>query len=316
MTSETSVAAPRFKASRMIRAFDSASAFCARAEATCALTSPSCWLDNVVLLVPIIRLVVARYCSTLASASATLWRSFSISPSRHCAGIAALLLPRRLLQHQEAVGDGIDDLRGELRILRLELDRDDARLVDLERHQPVHVALEHPLLGRLAHRIPDQPGERRARCGSPTRPRSTGSNSGFSPSFSLRMTSSARPRDRMSCTWLVTASWSTVAERSVRAVRLRPQEDVFAGLDQHPRFRLVARRNIVDRGEGNRGRQQREPDDQALAAPDRAPERAQIELVDRLRYAAASGRHRTRLHVLTSTRAQLRATLSRAITDH
>ena len=46
-------------------------------------------------------------------------------------------------------------------------------------------------------------------------PRSTGSNSGSSPSLSFLMTSRARSRDRISCTWLVTASWSTVAPRSV-----------------------------------------------------------------------------------------------------
>ena len=45
-------------------------------------------------------------------------------------------------------------------------------------------------------------------------PRSTGSNSGRSASLSFLITSRATSRERMSCTWLVTASWSTVAPRS------------------------------------------------------------------------------------------------------
>ena len=46
-------------------------------------------------------------------------------------------------------------------------------------------------------------------------PASTGSNSGRSPSLSFLITSRARSRDRMSWTWLVTASWSTVVPRSM-----------------------------------------------------------------------------------------------------
>ena len=112
-----------------------------------------------VLLVPMKRLVLERYCSTLASASATLVRSLSISPESHCAGGARLLLLGGLLQDQIALGDRVGDLRGKLGILRFELDRDDARFLDLEGRQPVVIALEHPLLGRHAHRVLDEPDE-------------------------------------------------------------------------------------------------------------------------------------------------------------
>jgi hypothetical protein len=69
------------------------------------------------------------------------------------AGAAGLVLLGRLLQHQIALGDRVGGLRGEIGILRLELDRDHARLLHLKRGEPFVVALEHPLLGRHLQRI-------------------------------------------------------------------------------------------------------------------------------------------------------------------
>ena len=59
-----------------------------------------------------------------------------------------------------------------------------------------------------------------------------------------------------------------------RLLGVRPQEDVLAGLDQDPRFRLVSRRDVVDRREGEQRGDQREPDDQEFLcarARDREP---------------------------------------------
>ena len=65
----------------------------------------------------------------------------------------------------------------------------------------------------------------------------------------------------------------------------RPEENVLAGLDQHPRFGFVARRDQIDGDEGEAGGDKRQPDDPALLAPQRAAERAEIEFIDRLRNA-------------------------------
>ncbi len=89
-----------------------------------------------------------------------------------------------------------------------------------------------------------------------------------------------------------------------RPLRLRTQEDVFAGLDQDPRLGLVARRDHVDGKEGEPRRSQRQKEDAAFAAPERPPERTQIKLVDGLRH--ASSRRLTRLHEPTSLTRQPR----------
>ncbi len=72
---------PVFNMSRISLALVSASAACARDAATCALTSPSCCADSEVLLLPTKRPVLARYASTLDSASTTFLRKVSIWPA-------------------------------------------------------------------------------------------------------------------------------------------------------------------------------------------------------------------------------------------
>jgi hypothetical protein len=63
-------------------------------------------------------------------------------------------------------------------------------------------------------------------------------------------------------------------------VGFRPQEDVLAGLDQNPRFRLVSRGDQADRDEGDRGRPHRQREDRSSSVPQRASERTKIELFD------------------------------------
>ena len=99
--SENSIGVAGFQGARgSVRAFASASAFCARAAASCALNSPSCWFDSVVLLVPMNRLVLARYFSTLASASATLLAQPLDLAGEPVAGAARLVLLGGLLQQR------------------------------------------------------------------------------------------------------------------------------------------------------------------------------------------------------------------------
>src|SRR3954466_700771 len=83
VTSEESSDWPERSASRICRARASVSAFCARAAETWLLNSVSCWPTRLVLLLPTNRLDLARYSSTLASASDTLLRNFSSSPDSH-----------------------------------------------------------------------------------------------------------------------------------------------------------------------------------------------------------------------------------------
>src|SRR3954454_8128506 len=64
-------------------AFDSASDFSARALFSWVLSSPICWLDKVVLFVPMNRLDLERKSSTRDSDSATFLRKLSISPDSH-----------------------------------------------------------------------------------------------------------------------------------------------------------------------------------------------------------------------------------------
>jgi hypothetical protein len=63
-------------------------------------------------------------------------------------------------------------------------------------------------------------------------------------------------------------------------VGFRPQEDVLAGLDQDPRFRLVARGDQADRQEGDRRRHERRADDRDFPPPQSAPKRTKVELLD------------------------------------
>ncbi len=88
-----------------------------------------------------------------------------------------------------------------------------------------------------------------------------------------------------------------------RFFRVRPQEDVLAGLDQDPRFRLVSGGDEADRTEGESRGEQRQSDDQEFLAPERATESPEIDLGGRLPDARPAGRLYARLHDhLTPTR--------------
>lgn len=69
------------------------------------------------------------------------------------AGIAGLAALVRLLGLDELGGDHVGGLGGERRVLRIELDGNDSRLVDLIGRQLLEIAAQHALLGGHAHRI-------------------------------------------------------------------------------------------------------------------------------------------------------------------
>ncbi len=99
------------------------------------------------------RLVLERNSSTRASASATLLAQHVDFTRKPLARGAGLVAARALLGRDVGVGDRVGDLRGEIRIGRLELDRDDARLVDRENRQPLGISFQHALFRRHAQRV-------------------------------------------------------------------------------------------------------------------------------------------------------------------
>ena len=274
--SENSIGVPAFNASRMSFAFASASAFCARAAASWALKSPSCWFDSIVLLLPTNRLVLERYCSTLASACGDVGAQPVDLAGQPRAGRTRLLLLRGLLQHEIGLGDGIGDLRGKLRILRFELDRDHPRLLHLEGGQPLVIALEHPFLGRHVHRVPDDAGE--AEQGA-QQAGSAEERVEFRPLAELELLDDL-PREIARQDELDLARHRLLVDGGGpldRLFRIRPEKDVLAGFDQNPRFRLVSGGDEIDGGECDRRGEKRQPGDQQFLAPERATQRSEID---------------------------------------
>ena len=211
------------------------------------------------------------------------------------AGAARLVLLGGLLHHQVGLGDRIGDLRGELGVLRLELDRDHARLLHLEGGEPLVVALEDPLLGRHLHRILDDAED--AEDGAEGRGAAQHGIE-FRPLRELELLDHlagniARENELHLAGHRLLVDGGAALER---LLRVRPQEDVLAGLDQDARFGLVSRRDVVDRREGEKRGDQREPDDQEFLAPERAAESPKIDLGVGLRYAKPTVRLYARLH--------------------
>ena len=257
--SEDSTAPPLFSMSRMNFALASRSAFCERAAARSRLDSPSVWFDSDVLLVPINRLVLERNSSTFASASATFMRSTSISPESHLPGRAGLVAPRRLLQREVAVGDRVRDLGGELRIGRLEFDRDHARLVDRKYGQALVIGFEHALFRRHAQRVFGQP-EEAERIADQRDAAQRGVE--FRPLAELQFLDHLS-RDIARESELHLAGDRLLVDRAVAFARaflgLGPEEHVLAPLDDDARFGLVFRRDQVDADEGQRRDRDRGP---------------------------------------------------------
>ena len=81
------------------------------------------------------------------------------------AGTTRLILLGAALKGQIGLRNRVCCLRGEIGIFRFEFERDDAGLVDRKRDQALVVALEHPFLRRLAHRILDHPDVNQKRLG-------------------------------------------------------------------------------------------------------------------------------------------------------
>ena len=79
---------------------------------------------------------------------------------------------------------------------------------------------------------------------------------------------------------------------------LGAQKDVFSGFDQHPRLGFVQGRDQLRGGKGEASCRQGQADDPVLPAPQRPPERTDVELIHGLRNAKARSRH-LRLHHLT-----------------
>ena len=74
---------------------------------------------------------------------------------QHLASGLRLLLFDLALQLQKSVGDSVGDAGGKLRILRQEIDDDDARFFHREHGESVVIGVQHALFRRHAHRILD-----------------------------------------------------------------------------------------------------------------------------------------------------------------
>ena len=84
-------------------------------------------------------------------------------PGQHLGRALCLILFDLLQQLQIAVRNGVGDLRRELRVLRREVDDDDAGFIDRINRQTVIVGFEHTLFRRHAHRISHEPDHREQR---------------------------------------------------------------------------------------------------------------------------------------------------------
>ena len=211
-------------------------------------------------------------------------------------GGAGLGLLGGALQHQILRRDRIGDLGGELGIGRFELDHDDAGFFRLIGVQALLEAPEHPFLGRHGHRIAAEAED------PEQRPQDRGAvqhRIELRPFAELQFLDDV-VRQIARQNELNLARHRLLIDRGgglVGLFRLRPQEDVLAGLDQDPGFRLVFRRDQADRDESDRRRPQGQGEDRGPAAPERAPERTQIELLDRgLHDSKPRGQLRTRTH--------------------
>ena len=195
------------------------------------------------------------------------------------AGGARLGLLGGALQHQILRRHRIGDLGGELGVGGFELDDDDARFLRLVGVEPVLEALEHALLGRHAHRIAGDADEAEQRLDER---RAVQHRIEFRPLAELQFLDDvARQIAREN--ELDLARHGFLVDRGARLAGLlgfRPQKDVLARLDQDPRLGFVFRGDQADRDEGDGGRPQRQPQDRDSAAPQRASERAEIELFD------------------------------------
>jgi len=195
--------------------------------------------------------------------------------------------------------------------LSCELDGDDSGLFHLKGGEPFLEAPEHALLRRQAHRIAADADEAQERA----QQRRT-----VQDRIELRPFAKLQFVDDVACqiareNELYLARHRLLIDRSghrlARLLGFRPQEDVLAGLDQQPRLRLVARRDQADRQEGRGRGAQRQDEDRVFAPPQRAAERAKIDLLDGgLHDAKPRAQLRTRTHKRTSTRRAERASRS------
>ncbi|MHC2389112.1 hypothetical protein ACVIHB_003928 [Bradyrhizobium liaoningense] len=239
-------------------------------------TSPICWFDSVVLLVPTNRLDLERKSSTLASASETFLRRLSISPASHWLAFLALLLAHALLEHEIAVGDRIGDAGGELGIGGLEFDHDHARLVDRVGLEAFVIGVEHALFRRHRERIAGDTDER----GKRLQRRDALQHRVEFGAFRELVLLDDLPREIARQHQLHLAGDGLGVERLplLGAVAVRAQEHVLAAIDQDAGFRLVARRDEIDDSEGRNERQHRWHDDPAALARQCRSKRAQIDV--------------------------------------
>ena len=74
-------------------------------------------------------------------------------------GVAGHVLLRGFLHGEIELGDRVRTLRGKLRVLRAELDGDNARLADRIDQEVLVIVLEHAVFGRAVERVLGKPGE-------------------------------------------------------------------------------------------------------------------------------------------------------------
>ena len=163
------------------------------------------------------------------------------------AGRLRLLLPRVLLQRQVAFGDGVGDTHRKLRIARLEFDDDDAGLVDRIGREALVIGIEHALFRAQRERIaPDsEQGQHRFQ-----RRKSLQHRIEFRALGKLVLPDDlAGQIARLQQLDLAGHGFGVQRGAFLVALAVRPQEDIFAPIDQDAGFGFVPGGDHVDGGD-------------------------------------------------------------------
>ena len=197
-----------------------------------------------------------------------------------------MVLLGSLLDHEIGLRHRIGGTGGEIRALRFKLERNHAGFFDLICGQPLREASEHPLLGRLTHRIPNEPDDPQEH-----------PNGRAAAQHRIEL----RPLAQLECLDHVAGEVARQDELDLAGDRLLINGAAaiqgFLGiLNQDARFRFVARRRQVHGRKRKTGGKQRQRSDQALAAPHGTAERGQVQFVDGVDHRVSPFRRHRRNH--------------------
>ena len=215
------------------------------------------------------------------------------------AGVARLVLLRRLLALEIGVGDGVGDARGKLRILGQEVDDDDPRFLHRINGEPVVVGFEHALLRRHPRRILDDAdrAEHGLDRGNPVEHRIE-----FGILVELELGDHfagevARQDELRLARHRFLVDGAAIDDV---LVHVRTQEDVVAGFDEHARFGEIFGRDQLDDAERHQRGEDRRAQDLPFLAPQRRAKPRQVELrIDERPSAHGPSRLRRHAHFAT-----------------